>query len=379
MKKNEGVSTPGETSHREVPTNLEKAKSPKSSPAKSDTSSDTIIAYVHSISPVKRNQKNTMDYSTLVLQTGETSSQKALLYSKHKRPLLAGSEKSHTPAKIARYTYTTNGDKTIINDMTRVSFPNQSEYSFQYAEQPNEMPYTTSIGEILSSCSEWDSVTLCGKAIRINESTNVASGNLTVAQALFTDTTGIIKVDLWEQNISKVEIGNVYQISPVQVRVWSDTKKLSTVISTVITPVSDNQNLNDLQVPSEKIESTIDTVVVKEKNISLLDKVEYFIQCAKPTCQRKILQDTCRAVVSCDRCGGSMCLADCSKKICVRIVVLPENQKELRLTAFENTLQNVIAGELHSLTQSEIAEVLLLLEDITITYNSTSMIVIKIS
>ena len=296
-----------------------------------------------------------MDYSTLVLQTGETSSQKALLYSKHKRPLLAESEKSHTPAKIARYTYTTNGDKIVINDMTRVSF------------------------QILSWCSEWDSVTLCGKAIRINESTNVASGNLTVAQALFADTTGIIKVDLWEQNISKVAIGNVYQISPVQVRVWSDTKKLSTVISTVITPVSDNQNLNDLQVPSEKIESTIDTVVVKEKNISLLDKVEYFIQCAKPTCQRKILQDTCRAVVSCDRYGGSMCLADCSKQICVRIVVLPENQKELRLTAFENTLQNVIAGELHSLTQSEIAKVLLLLEDITITYNSTSMIVTKIS
>ena len=97
-------------------------------------------------------------------------------------------------------------------------FPNQSEYLFQYAEQPNEMPNTTSIGEILSSCSEWDSVTLCGKAILINESTNVASGNLTVAQPVFANTTGIIKVDLWEQNISKVKIGNVYQ--SVQVRVW---------------------------------------------------------------------------------------------------------------------------------------------------------------
>ena len=158
-----------------------------------------------------------------------------------------------------------------------------------------------------------------------------------------------------------------------------DTKKLSTVISTDVTPVSDNQSLNDLQVPNEKIESTIDTVVVKAKNISLLNKIEYFIQCAKPACQRKILPDTCRAVVCCDRCGGSMRLNDCSKQICVRIVVRPKNQKELGLTAFENTLKNVIAGELHSLTESEIAEVLLLLDRITITYNSTSMIVTKIS
>ena len=44
--------------------------------------------------PLKRNWRNTLDYSTLVLQT-EESNVEALLYSKTKRQLLMSSENSH--------------------------------------------------------------------------------------------------------------------------------------------------------------------------------------------------------------------------------------------------------------------------------------------
>ena len=64
---------------------------PESSPSK--TGNDSLIAYVHLLSPSKRNKKNTMDYSTLLLQTSDNPSQKAPLYSKNKRPLLLESKK----------------------------------------------------------------------------------------------------------------------------------------------------------------------------------------------------------------------------------------------------------------------------------------------
>ena len=81
---------------------------------------DSVIAYVHQLSPSKRNKKDTLYYSTLLLQTSENECQDALLYSKQKHKLLSDSQKSHTPVKIQRFTHTSDGKKLIINDITKI-------------------------------------------------------------------------------------------------------------------------------------------------------------------------------------------------------------------------------------------------------------------
>lgn len=53
---------------------------------------DTIIGYVHHLSPSKRNKRNTMYYSTIRLQTSASVIEEGLVYSKSKRPLLADSD-----------------------------------------------------------------------------------------------------------------------------------------------------------------------------------------------------------------------------------------------------------------------------------------------
>ena len=47
-----------------------------------------IIAYVHNLSPIKRNKWNTIDYTTFTLQTDATTAQPATCYLKTKRKLL---------------------------------------------------------------------------------------------------------------------------------------------------------------------------------------------------------------------------------------------------------------------------------------------------
>ncbi len=184
--------------------------------------------------------------------------------------------------------------------MTKVSFPNQNEYSFQYQEQPSaSSTEPTIISSILESCNKWDGVTLYAKAIHTNLRTVVNNTNLQVAEAVFADNTGIIKVDLWEQNISKAEVGKVYQISPVLVRVWCDAKKLSTIISSVVTPIPDDQSLHEVQVAREEIELMSGTTVINVPNIQLVEKVETFVQCVK--CSKKIIEETAKRVVTCDR------------------------------------------------------------------------------
>jgi len=64
----------------------------KSEPSKA--TDDVVIAYVHQLSPSKRNKKDTLHYSTLLLQTSEDECQDALLYSKRQSEVSHSGENS---------------------------------------------------------------------------------------------------------------------------------------------------------------------------------------------------------------------------------------------------------------------------------------------
>lgn len=46
--------------------------------------------------------------------------------------MLATNEQSRTAVKLQKLTYTEDGDKIIINDVTRITSPETTEYNFQY-------------------------------------------------------------------------------------------------------------------------------------------------------------------------------------------------------------------------------------------------------
>ena len=125
-------------------------------------SEDSLIAYVHKLSPKKKTRRQTMEYSTLVLQTNDTNVE-ALLYAVKKRPLLEDSYRSRMPIKVQRFTKTPDGRKLITNEMTKLSAAKQGEYSFQF--QAPEITYLTS-REILE-CQEWDTASLVAKAVHV--------------------------------------------------------------------------------------------------------------------------------------------------------------------------------------------------------------------
>jgi hypothetical protein len=98
-----------------------------------------------------------VDYSTLVLQT-EDKNINALLYSKNKRQLLMDTEQFHTPSKIQKFTKSAQGEKIIINDMTKLSTPDQTEYGFQFEKIANPGDQIIPIEEILNNHEPLDSV-----------------------------------------------------------------------------------------------------------------------------------------------------------------------------------------------------------------------------
>lgn len=334
----------------------------------SPTKSNTIIGYVHHLSPSKRNKRDTMDYSTLALQTSASVIEEGLVYSKGKRPLLAESEKSRTPVKIKRCSYTSDGKKFIVNDITEVSVPNPTDYSFQFNEELKKKSPSLSVQSIVADADVGDYVNTRVKVLTVGTPSTLPGKNLKVAIAKVADNTGTIDLDLWENNISTVKEGKVYSVNSVQVRQWMGKKKLSTVFSSAFT--LDSQD--DIQASAEIQDQNDTTTTITIAKIHSVEKLERFLKCVK--CARKVLQPSATLVVHCDRCRYFMRTADCEKRRYATIVVELDGKKPLFLTVFNEVLNKVVE-DLETATDSRVCETLLLLDNISITYDNNSLIV----
>ena len=123
-----------------------------------------IIAYVHNLSPLKHNKRNTIDYTTLTLQTDATTTQTALCYSKTKRKLLHEHETKRAPIKISRYMKSGDKTKIVINDKTLLAKPDDMDYTFQYYNDVDQ-PVTPLSDLLKDNASKEDNITVCAKVV----------------------------------------------------------------------------------------------------------------------------------------------------------------------------------------------------------------------
>lgn len=267
---------------------------------KRQSDATSTVAYVHNLSPVKRNRSNTMDYVSMTLQTAPNTTVEALLYSPQKRPLFARCQESRTPLKLKHHTYTADKNKIVINDMTNVTTPHSSEYSFQYAEitQSGAKQDPTTILQILNSKKEWDNVVVTAKVTQLNEKIAAGRNKLNLSEAILADESGSMPIDIWEACIEKaVSLGALFTFRPLQVRVWSGKKKLSTIKQTSITPVKDLK-LEPIPLVETDCSADVETVAVKE--FLSIQHFNKFPKC--PKCKKSIQHSTSK-IIKCNRCG----------------------------------------------------------------------------
>ena len=249
-------------------------------------SSSDLIAYIHNVSPVKRNKRNTIDYCELTLQT-EKETQKAICFSKSKRR-----ETDRTPVKISNYTKTADGEgnmsKMVINDMTKVAVAESSEYCFQYKNFDNQPP-VVSLEDVVEVCSPMDVVTVLGKLLSKSNTEIVGKDSLKLAKAILSDGTTAVKLELWEHLIDKVEEGRAYTLTSVRVREWDGKRKLSTTKECLITQNND-ENLKRVSFDPSSQDNPLEdpNETIKVSNLYSVEDIQKFKQCIN--CSRKILQ-----------------------------------------------------------------------------------------
>ena len=159
---------------------------------------------------------------------------------------------------------------------------------------------------------------------------------------------------------------DVLLYSPTKRALLSDSERTRTPVKIrKYTYTSDHEMAIEDILTEENNESTLVVPFIKS-----VEKVEVYSVCLQ--CSKKLLQATASLIVKCDRCKHSMILSNCQKRISVHFTV--ESQDVTTLTVFENILRSVIP-EMGEISEEELIERLLLLNNVRITYNSVTLIV----
>ena len=118
-----------------------------------------------------------------------------------KRKMLATNEQSRTAVKVQKLTYTDDRDKIIINDVTRITSPETTEYNFQYKDFQLKDEDHFSIQDILERAEEYDKVHVKGKLFEVKEKV-VKNKDLKLASGLLSDGINTIPIDIWRPHCS---------------------------------------------------------------------------------------------------------------------------------------------------------------------------------
>lgn len=331
-----------------------------------------IIAYVHNISPLKRNKKNTIDYTTLTLQTDASSTQPALCYLKAKRKILDEHETKRAPIKITRYTTSADKTKIVINDKTLLTKLDEMDYTFQYCDDADQ-PVTPLSDLLADDAAKEDNITVCAKVVKVSAPNNVVTQQSTankVSEVVLLDTTGTMMLDLWNEQISQVQVDCVYRFTSLSTSYWNNSKKLTSTMNTAIKQ-SFQTDLCSLQFNHSDPTHVENEHTIHVPMISTVEEVQRYKTCCN--CNKRIIQLE-SVVVKCNYCSHIMRASNCPTKLFVNVNVEVNDQKKT-LTIFEDILKATLGEFDHkSIDTGHIAKQLLFLQNISITYNNRNVI-----
>ena len=348
----------------------DKEKPSTSSSNKRPTS--PLIAYVQSLSPIKRSKRASTPYFNIKLQTA-LATQPAVCFSRSKRSFFDEKAATKTALKIERYNTSQDGRTIFINDMTRLSSPATSEYNFQFVESYNSN--TLTLQSILQNALDMDMIDVIAKVVyKDKESQIVGSMKLKKSTCYTADETANSKLILWENNIDDVDVGEVYCFNQIRLRRDKETVVLNSTTDTVITKKLDSDLTN---LVSENITPSDESMELSLKvdYIYSIQELSRFKQCLH--CQKKIQQVTASAIVKCDHCGHVLRNSVCKENLMVKFLVKKSYESDAdfdHFVVFHKVLAQIIGTNVNAMDDEMIFEKLLQLDNFTIFYNRQNIV-----
>ena len=191
---------------------------------------------------------------------------------------------------------------------------------------------------------------------------------MSLRQGLLADSTLSIKVSVWGELIDEVEDDVTYLFKNVTIENYYGLRLYTTAKTTLL------KQEEQIDIEWSKCNITPETSTLCCPNI-LSVKVNLYLECINSSCKRKVNVFPGEKKTTCDSCKRKMLVSNLKKNLKVEIHLSDkdDNQKEYILTAFPNSLKNVL--DLDNKEEEEIEDMLMELINVDITYNKKNIIV----
>lgn len=340
----------------------------------------SLIGYLHGLSPIKTSQRNN-NYFEVQLQT-ETNTLRSVCFSAEKYPEFQKKHESSSPVKLTNYSLKrnerSNADEVHINKRTKLHDPQPTEVTFDI-KNPIEVPQVVTMSNVHEALKAPNNsqVTVKGKIVFDGPQEKLKTKNGKVLQkqeAFITDDSDIMRLVLWESDMTRIKPNNAYQLQKVMVRSFNNTKYLTLNKQSVIIETQEQfDNVQDINMASQYKTVKLPPVGVGE--------IQQFLSCA--ICKTKVIPAEEGAIVKCSECSRSQLLSRCPKSLFAPVEFDNNSDKTLSLNLFEDKLLNVyglyktqqnVTKSFDDFTHSDITQMLLLV-DATVIYNDKKNIV----
>ncbi len=187
------------------------------------------------------------------------------------------------------------------------------------------------------------------------------------------------KLVLWENDIEKVLVGNVYSLTNVRVRIDGidvlgggvifNMTKDTTVVK------QDGHALANLVEISNENDLLTSSTSLKVPLIHGIKEFTCFKQCCD--CKTKIKQDSAKVAIKCDSCGhvvrSSMCQLNLRCKFSCQQNDSPDDNKFIRYIMFKDCIE-MLVGDITNVDDNELCEKLLSLQNFKITFDKNNVV-----
>ena len=232
--------------------------------------------------------------------------------------------------RLPKTSYSNDDDEFKITKKSKI-MPSSS-IDYEYNEEITSKLHT--VTEALQT-DIYKSINVLAKVMTKDENKQVIvkqGKRLLKTSCIIADSNDSIELVLWEDHISMVDCGKMYQFKAVKVRVFDDTKYLSTNEATVIEQKDD---LKDVNLSSDIIKDNI----IEGKCIAAMIKKS--LSCLVCNASIDLIPD--EDTVTCQMCQMTMISSSVNEKL-VATLVIQTNKKMETYTCFNDSLQSFLVS-----------------------------------
>ena len=355
-------------------------------PYKGDTTTllhnkDPIIGYFQNVTAVKESSKH-YKYFNFNIQTKDQMLE-GVCFEVGSRNQISQKQEIQKPVKVTHYSlkpsiYNPNIVTIVVNRRTQLQNCN---CDFEYRTPQIMVTKITNVAEF----SDFAKVAVIGrvhissepKKQKLSEDREILRQECKIA-----DETGAIRMTVWAEAIEKVQNDHSYHIVDARVRTYMGQKYFSVSTDTVINEVSYDKQISDSA--TQLYDSSTEEETITLHKFDGVQSISRYFHCSN--CNKR-LSELQGKVQCCDTCGVHQIIAPGTQQYLAISTLIKDSkltvkfnndQVEQILNIFNE--QTEAHGNLQTTSaDSEIIEAFLMVNELEVTYNTTSKLVTKIT